>query len=117
MASWIGDFFSGFLGSSDDTEIERLTKIADERGDVNAQYELGRRYAMGDGVAENDAEAVKWYEKAAVQGHVEAQFYLGTCYAYGNGVQKNISKAAKWLTMAAEEHHQGARKALQRLRN
>ena len=39
-----------------------------EQGDVSAQYNLGIIYANGRGVPENDAEAVKWYSKAAEQG-------------------------------------------------
>ena len=33
-----------------------------------AQYNLGNMYDFGEGVPENDAEAVKWYRKAADQG-------------------------------------------------
>jgi len=39
-----------------------------EQGDVSAQYFLGDMYRKGLGVPENDAEAVKWYRKAAEQG-------------------------------------------------
>jgi uncharacterized protein len=38
---------------------------------LNAQYNLGVMYAIGQGVPEDDAEAVKWYRKAAEQGHAE----------------------------------------------
>ena len=37
------------------------TKLLAEQGHVEAQYNLGLMYASGDGVPENDAEAVKWF--------------------------------------------------------
>ena len=54
------------------TEIHRLA----EQGDADAQYNLGDMYARGDGVPEDDAEAVKWLRLAAEQGHADAQFSL-----------------------------------------
>ena len=57
-----------------------------EQGDADAQYKLARMYAKGEGVPEDDAEAVKWFRKAAEQGHAESQFLLGAMYALGEGV-------------------------------
>ena len=37
-------------------------------------------YAKGKGVPENDAEAVKWFLKAAEQGFAGAQYNLGNVY-------------------------------------
>jgi TPR repeat protein len=34
----------------------------------------------GHGVAQSNAEAAKWYRKAAIQGHVEAQGKLGAMF-------------------------------------
>ena len=49
-----------------------LWRIAAEEGDAHAQYSLGLCYADGEGVAEDKAEAVKWFRKAAEQGHEDA---------------------------------------------
>ena len=38
---------------------------------------LGLKYANGEGVVEDDAEAVRWYRLAADQGHAGAQVNLG----------------------------------------
>ena len=35
---------------------------------------------------EDDAEAVKWYRKAAEQGHADAQYNLGDFYADTTGI-------------------------------
>ena len=40
-------------------------------------------YDRGEGVPENDAEAVKWYRKAAEQGLADAQHNLGMMYDKG----------------------------------
>ena len=49
---------------------------------------------------ENDAEAVKWYRKAADQGHAEAQINLGVMYDRGMGVPENSIRAYVWWSMA-----------------
>ena len=49
-------------------KISEDTKKGAEQGDAVAQFNLGVSYANGDGVPENDAEAVRWYRMAAEQG-------------------------------------------------
>ena len=52
------------------------------------------------------AEAVKWYKKAAFQGHAEAQYELGANYALGfGGLKEDHSEAVKWWKNAAEQGH------------
>ena len=76
---------------------------AAEQGDVLAQFILGAMYENGDGVPENDREAVKWYRLVAEQGLANAQLKLGWMYANGEGVPKNYREAAKWFRLAAEQ--------------
>lgn len=54
-----------------------------ERGDADAQYNLGAMYANGEGVARDYAEAERWYRMAAEQGNVDAQANLGVMYVNG----------------------------------
>ena len=74
-------------GAAEPTEAERKsfleTKVKAEKGDAKAQTLLGIFYQDGDGVPKDDAEAVKWYRKAADQGHALAQYFLGYKYQYG----------------------------------
>ena len=49
---------------SSSAEFRRLLGSA-EFGSASAQRELGERYRAGDCTAEERAEAVKWYQKAA----------------------------------------------------
>ena len=58
-------------------------------------------YASGRGVPQDDAEAVKWYRKAAEQGHADAQNNLGVMYASGRGVPEDAVEAVKWYRKAA----------------
>ena len=55
-----------------------------------AQNNLGLMYANGEGVPEDDAEAVHWYRKAAKQGYADAQYNLGLMYDYGEGVTRGL---------------------------
>ncbi len=50
--------------------------MAAEQGYAIAQNNLGWMYQEGKGVQQDDAEAVKWYRKAAEQGNAEAQYRL-----------------------------------------
>ena len=82
------------------------------QGYVKAQYNLGFMYANGRGVPENDAEAVKWYRKAADQGYAKAQYNLGLMYDNGRGVSKNDAEAVKWYKKAAEQGYADAQSDL-----
>ena len=53
------------------TGLRLLRELAD-RGDARAQLKLGGMYDDGRGVAQNDAEALKWYRLAADQGNANA---------------------------------------------
>ena len=101
-------FQPGLAGNPD---IEQLRQGA-KQGNAEAQYALGRAYGEGQGVAEDDREAVKWYRKAAKQGHPEAQYGLGAAFGFGRGVRKNYRKARKWWLKAAEQGNADAQNAL-----
>jgi TPR repeat protein len=90
---------------NDSTRTFNETKVRAERGDANAQYNLGVCYAQGDGVAKDEAEAVKWWRKAAEHNDAEAQYYLGICYVHGNGVAKDEAEAVKWYRKAADQNN------------
>jgi TPR repeat protein len=80
----------------------RLTRLA-ERGDVDAQAELGWIYSIGRGVPQNYHLAAKWYRRAAHGGHGGAQFALGLLYNKGQGVPKNLTLAYMWLNLSASQ--------------
>lgn len=80
-------------------------QAAAEKGHRKAQYRLGRCYAKGRGVTENDATAYQWYMKSAEQDYVKAQFRVGKCLKDGNGVAENRQQAVVWFTKAAKQDH------------
>src|SRR4030095_14228954 len=59
------------------------------QGNPKAQAFLGFLYTKGQGVPQNDAEAVKWLQAAATQGDARAQYRLGDMYNEGRGVPQN----------------------------
>ncbi|HHF3829498.1 TPA: tetratricopeptide repeat protein, partial [Haemophilus influenzae] len=78
-----------------------------EQGDANVQFNLGVMYAKGQGVKQDDFEAVKWFRKAAEQGHAKAQAILGFSYLLGErGVQVNKSLAKEWFGKACDNGNQ-----------
>ncbi|OAD21456.1 TPR repeat protein [Candidatus Thiomargarita nelsonii] len=71
--------------------------------ETGLQFNLGVMYENGEGVTENNQEAVKWYRKAANQGYAGAQCNLGVMYAQGKGVGENKQEAIKWFRKAANQ--------------
>ena len=70
---------------------------AAERGNANAQYNLGYCYNNPVPYIEHDLEkSVYWYTKAAEQGDPIAMNYLGEMYSEGEGIPKDPEKAEYW---------------------
>jgi len=84
------------------SEFDEMKALADQDL-AAATYTIGLKYDFGRGVPENDAEAVKWYRKAAEQGYAAAQFNLGFMYEAGEGVPENDAEAVKWFRKAAAQ--------------
>ena len=74
----------------------------------------GFRYATGQGVPQDRAEAARWYRKAAEQGDADAQFNLGLMYHNGQGVPQDHAEAARWSRKAAEQRDAEAQNILLR---
>jgi len=73
-----------------------------ERGDAQAQFDLGWMYDEGKSIEQDSTEAVNWYLKAAEQGLAQAQFTLGVMYHTGQGVVQDETQAARWYRKAAD---------------
>jgi len=70
-----------------------------EKGDADAQFNLGQAYRLGRGVPINLAAAQSWFERAADKGHVDAQTTLGLLL-FQNG---NHTGGLRWLKVASDE--------------
>jgi len=93
---------AGVAGAAAEEDIADLRERA-EAGHSDSQFSLGFKYATGEGVPKDSAEAVKWYRKAAEQGIAGAQINLGVMYEKGEGVPKDAAEAVKWYRKAAEQ--------------
>ena len=69
--------------------VSQSRRTESRRGSSN----LGVCYDRGDGVAEDHAEAAKWYRKAAEQNDADAQYNLAICYERGDGVAEDWIEA------------------------
>ncbi|MGL4625878.1 MAG: tetratricopeptide repeat protein, partial [Plesiomonas shigelloides] len=79
-----------------------------EQGDVQAQYNVALWYAAGQGVAQDNAQAVYWYQQAALQNDADAQYSLALMYANGEGTSTDFVQAYAWLSVAGANGLQGA---------
>jgi len=111
-----------------------------EDGDARAQYHLGTLFALGRGVPQSDAEAVRWMSlageqghtlaqyivgpmngdnllevrwnlQAAEQGHAVAQYNAGFLYDEGHGVERSRVRAHLWFSLAANHGFEVAAQA------
>jgi TPR repeat protein len=60
-------------------------------------------YESGQGVLQDEKQAVDWYRKAAEQGYARAQLNLGLMYESGKGVLEDDKQAVDWYRKAAKQ--------------
>ena len=73
---------------------------AARQGDADAQNNLGAMFDAGEGVLEDDLEAMHWYRLAANQGNSVAQNNLGALYFAGTTAEPDLVEAHKWFLIA-----------------
>jgi hypothetical protein len=117
---------------------KRLLKDKAQKGDVQAQFELGEFYYnrlhhhpdsslysfthkemlieeisnKGKNLNKAAKKAKQWFKAAALQGHAEAQCWLGFAYYFGQGTAKNAVKAAIWWEKAAAQGNRFVQEAI-----
>lgn len=90
---------------ADSDPLWSLRQDADQ-GVADAQYRLGLKYRMGDGVPKDAAEAFRWYRMAAEKGHADAQTDLGWLFVNPEGgVRRDYLEAMNWFRRAAAQGH------------
>ena len=72
------DYYYGMLGLQKDTRkaFELYTEAA-ERGSLEALYNLGIAYELGEGVEQDETKSTEFYKEAAMRGHVDSRHNLG----------------------------------------
>lgn len=90
------------LLSVDSANLAQLRQLAD-KGNPAAENALGLLYAQGDAsraIQPDQAEAARWFTKAAEQNYVPAQSKLGAFYWRGSGVPASLNQAYFWTVLA-----------------
>jgi hypothetical protein len=78
----------------------RLLRAAADRGDADAQVNLGYMYARGQVVRLDQREALRLYRLSAEQGNGEGMNALGYKYQFGTGIAADIDVAVHWYCRA-----------------
>lgn len=105
---WIPtDDVATVITANSGANYDQITQRA-ERGDHEAQLQMGLRYADGSGVIKNDKEAARWWEKAARGGKAEAQYRYGLALLEGRGVVQDYKAAFYWIEQPAKRGHSEA---------
>ena len=111
-------------------QMQRYAELrqAADRGDAEAQYQLGILYRDGEEVPQDPAEATRRFLAASKQGHAgaqweltqddaSAQFHLGHAYCGGGSyldvpVPKDPAEGVRWFHRSAEQGYVAAQFAL-----
>ncbi len=81
-------------------------------GNSDAQFDLGQLYHYGMGVKQNSAQAIAYYQLAALQRDVRAEYNLGILYLEGKTDPVDYEKGLSWMTDAAFKGNAYAQYAL-----
>jgi localization factor PodJL len=79
-------------------------RLAAQRGDPGAEFEVAARLAEGKGVKQDFKLAMTWFQRAANHGLAPAQYRLGTLYERGlSGTKPDLQRARIWYKRAADQ--------------
>mgnify|MGYP003338068922 CR=1 FL=1 len=78
-------------------------RLAAQRGDPGAEFEVAARFAEGKGVKTDFKKAMEWYQRAAQKGFVPAQYRLATIHERGLAGKADLQRARVWYKRAAEQ--------------
>ncbi len=108
---WLGMVLC-LLACSENTDA----KLAFERGDYEASFQLWKplaidgdldaqnyiaiHYYLGLGVKKDYREALKWFQKSAMKGHVDALKNYGMMHQNGYGIPVDYTEAYMWFYAA-----------------
>ncbi|MFA8440781.1 tetratricopeptide repeat protein [Yoonia sp.] len=83
-------------------EARALFEVYARSGNAEAEELIGVMYALGLGVARDDARAFDWYLRASLKGHAGAQSGLGWYYEVGRGIPApDMVRAYLWYALSA----------------
>jgi TPR repeat protein len=96
-----GDRLKAMLDESPARAAQAIVAAARE-GLVDAQALLGQILLDGNGIAQDQPLALRWFDIAARQGHLMARNMLGRCHEHGWGCVADAAMAARHYRIAAQ---------------
>lgn len=91
-------------GSSVHPRVAYIQRRA-QRGDAEAQVDLGALLEKGVGLPRDPARALQLYQRAGEQGNVFGQYFAGLLLGRSApGVEKDTEAAARWFARAEAQH-------------
>ncbi|EJK43958.1 hypothetical protein THAOC_37548 [Thalassiosira oceanica] len=106
------DYCYGTHGlQKDASKAFELWMEAAELGSIDALFNLGKSYRLGEGVGKNIAKAAKFYTKAAMQGHVGGRHDLGV-HDFEEG---NYDRAVRHVLISAKMGHKDSPEMIKRM--
>lgn len=92
----------GWGTAIDKVRAAECFRVAAERGLDWGMYNYATALALGEGLTEDKAAALGWFEKAAATGNAKAINYVGSFHEDGWVVPQDMAKAADCYARAAE---------------
>ncbi len=95
------------VAAQGDTVHPRVAQIQRraERGDADAQVDLGALLEKGVGLPRDPARALQLYQRAGEKGSVFGKYFAGLLLGRGApGVEKDTDAAARWFARAEAQH-------------
>jgi uncharacterized protein len=83
--------------------VQSYTKAANY-GDPGAQVELGFQLAQPGNAVHDEAQAFRWFQRAAAEESVVAMSNLAVLYFQGRGVRQDAEAGLKWARRAADRN-------------
>ena len=107
----------GELGMKRDHAVGReWCEAAAAMANAWGEFCIGGLYFDGlGGLPRDQAEAYKWFRRAAEKGHDIAQHDVGWILVQGKGVPPNRAEGIEWLRKSARQGHQYAKAKLEQL--
>ena len=96
-----GEQLSAMLDESPARAAQAILLAAGE-GEVEAQALLGQILLDGQGIAQDQPLALRWFGIAAGRGHLMARNMLGRCHEHGWGCSADAAIAAQHYRIAAQ---------------
>ncbi len=90
------------------SEAAKLYQKEANKGQAEAQNNLGVLYRKGKGVPKNHQKAMSLYKKSAAQGNAQAMNNIALLYAKGYGVKKSYDTAEIWYKKAIQHGAENA---------